>query len=65
MMAELERLKEKVADTKAAFDVAEAASWDAADAAYDVWDEAERELSNYLRARTIQLPKGATGQWLN
>jgi hypothetical protein len=49
MMAELERLKEKVADTKAAFDVAEAASWDAADAAYDVWDEAERELSNYLK----------------
>ena len=41
-LSEIERLQKAVVDIDAA--------WDAAfDAAYDAWDEAERELANYLK----------------
>ena len=51
-MTELERLKEKVADTEAAFDDAEAAFDDADDAyaaTHAAWSKAKRELANYFK----------------
>ena len=52
-MTELERLKKKVADTKAAY-VAAYAAWVAFDVdnawvAADAWKQAKLELNNYLR----------------
>ena len=50
-LTKLERLKEKVADTEAAyeaaFDAAIALAWEAA--TYAAWSKAKRELDEYLK----------------
>ena len=48
-MSELKQLEKALADTKAVVTAAWDAAWDAANAAYDDYFKAKRELNRYLK----------------
>ena len=55
-MTKREQLEENVVDTKAAWEAAYGAAWDAFDAAaehtaWDAWFKAKLELANYLQGK--------------